>query len=135
MVLKAMDTLDFWMGQVAIYVFAMIQVIVFGWHFGAKRGLKLANEGSVIKLPKLYAFVVKYLTPAVLLAVFTMWIAKDVFGVIGSGKLSPYITDIVGESPNMPACIAVVIACGLYAFFALILMQSKKYDRLGKEKK
>ena len=133
--LKAMDTFDFWMGQVAIYVFAMIQVIVFGWHFGAKRGLKLANEGSVIKLPKLYAFVVKYLTPAVLLTVFAMWIAKDVFGIIGSGKLSPYITDIVGESPNMPACIAVVIACGLYAFFALILMQSKKYDRLGKEKK
>ena len=133
--LKAMDTLDFWMGQVAIYVFAMIQIIAFGWHFGAKRGLKLANEGSVIKLPKLYAFIVKYLTPSVLIAVFAMWIAKDVFGIIGSGKLSPYITDIVGDSPSTVACIAVVIVIGLYTFFALILMQSKKYDRLGKDKK
>lgn len=133
--LKAMDTLDFWMGQVAIYVFAMIQIIAFGWHFGAKRGLKLANEGSIIKLPSLYAFIVKFLTPAVLLVVFAMWIAKDVFGIIGSGKLSPYITDIIGDSPNMPARIAVVISMILYTFFALILMQSKKYDKLGKDKK
>ncbi len=136
--LKAMDTLDFWMGQVAIYVFAMVQVIAFAWHFGVERGIRLANEGSIIKLPRLFAFVIKYLTPSVLLLVFIMWVAKDVLGIIGSGKLSPYISDLVGgngESPNVVAWICMAIIFTLYLFFCMIMLQSKKYDSIGKEKK
>ncbi len=136
--LKAMDTLDFWMGQVAVYIFAMIQIISFAWYFGAERGRRLANEGSLIKLPKAYSYVVKYLTPTVLLVVFVMWVAKDVLGVIGSGKLSPYITDLIGVdggSPNIVACICVAIILALYIFFALIMSQSKKYNSIGKDVK
>ncbi len=136
--LKAMDTLDFWMGQVAVYVFAMIQIISFAWYFGAEKGRKLANEGSQIKLPKAYSYVIKYLTPTVLLVVFVMWVAKDVLGVIGSGKLSPYITDLVGVeggSPNIVACICIAIIFALYVFFAMIMSQSKKYNSIGKDKK
>lgn len=38
--LKAMDTFDFWMGQVAIYFFAYSDAAV-AWHFGAERGTGL----------------------------------------------------------------------------------------------
>jgi len=136
--LKAMDTFDFWVGQVTVYVFAMVQVMAFGWYFGAERGRRLANEGSALRLPPLFALLVKYVTPVVLLVVFVLWAAKDVFGIIGCGKLSPYITDLIGggdSEPNPTAIMAIAIILALYGFFAMILFQSKRYGALGKDKK
>ena len=136
--LKAMDTLDFWMGQVAIYVFAMIQIIAFSWHFGVGKGIRLANAGSIIKLPAFCGFILKYITPTVLLAVFATWFAKDVMGLLGSGKLSPYISDLVGadgKPPNAVALMTMAIVVAMFAFFALILSSSKRYDKLGRRKK
>ena len=134
--LKALDTFDFWMGQVAIYVFATIQLIVFAWHYGAKKGVRLANTGSDIKLPKFFAVIVKYVTPLILVALFVTWLAQDVFGIIGSGKLSPYIRDLIGgdshEVSNV-AWMAVFIIFAVYAFFASMLYMSKRYDCLGKK--
>lgn len=134
--LKAMDTLDFWMGQVAIYIFAMIQTIAFAWYFGVKRGIRLANSGSLIKLPPYYGFVIKFITPTILLAIFAMWLAKDVFGIIGNGKLSPYITDLFGGDgtpPNAAALMSVVIVFVMFGFFSLILFSSKKYDKIDRK--
>ena len=128
--LKAMDTMDFWMGQVAVYLIALLQTILFAWFFGAEKGRLLANEGSLLKLPKAYAFVVKYITPVVLLAVFLFWIAKDVVGIVGDGNLSPYISDLIGDNPDDVACISVVLIFAVYFFFALLMFTSRKFKNL-----
>ena len=79
--LKAMDTFDFWMGQVAIYLFAIVQTVLFAWYFGAEKGMRLANEGSQMRLPKFYAFVIKYITPVFLIGIFLLWLAKPVYSL------------------------------------------------------
>ncbi len=132
--LKAMDTFDFWMGQVAIYFFAIVQTILFAWHFGAERGMRLANIGAQIRLPKFYAVLIKYVTPALLIGVFLMWLAKDVFGIVGSGSISPYILDLVGSEshPRNPVAImAVAIIGALYIFYAMMLSMSRRYDKFS----
>ena len=132
--LKAMDTFDFWMGQVAIYFFAIVQTLLFAWHFGAERGIRLANAGSQIRLPKFYAPVIKYVTPALLIGVFLMWLAKDVFGIIGNGSISPYILDLVGSEShprNSVAVMAIVIIGALFVFYAMMLFISHRYDRFS----
>ncbi len=133
--LKAMSTFDFWMGQVAIYFFATTQVIIFAWYFGAKKGMHLANEGSEIKLPLLFVPIIKYLTPTFLVLVFLLWAAQDVFGFIGDGTLSPYITDLIGgkDGVNSVAWMAIFILCALYFFFAAILKMSRRYNNLDKK--
>ena len=128
--LKAMDTMDFWIGQVTLFVFATVQTVVFSWKFGAERGRLEANEGSVLKLPKIYSFVVKYISPMVLFSVFACWLARDVLGLFGSQNLSPYILDIFGEEPNRVAVFSCMIIIGIYAFYALMLYSSKRYDNL-----
>lgn len=138
--LKAMDTFDFWMGQVAIYVFAMVATIYFAWFFGVKRGIKMANEGSLIKLPRGFGLVIKYITPVFLLTIFLMWIGKDVLGLIGDGKLCVYILDLVGGEShpiNKISWIAVSLMVGLFIFYSLILSKSKKYDefKAGRRRK
>lgn len=136
--LKAMDTFDFWMGQVAIYIFAVVQICLFSWYFGAERGTRLARIGSQIRLPNFYVPLVKYITPVFLIAVFILWLAKDVFGILGSGEISPYILDIVGSEThprNAVAVMAVVIIGALGIFYAAILSISNRYDKLGGSKK
>ena len=126
--LKAMDTMDFWMGQVTVYVFAMVQTILFAWVLGAEKGRLLANEGSLLKLPKVYSFIIKYITPVVLLTVFLFWLTNNVLGIFADDDLSPYILDLFGDKPNKVACISVAIIGCVYFFYALILYSSRRYD-------
>jgi NSS family neurotransmitter:Na+ symporter len=64
------STLDDWVGTFLIFVLAMVQIICFSWVFGVDRGLKEAHRGALIKIPALYRFVLKYVTPTYLLVVF-----------------------------------------------------------------
>ena len=50
--LKALDTIDFWVGTFLIFVLATVQIIIFGWVIGIKRGLKMANQGCHFRYPK-----------------------------------------------------------------------------------
>ncbi len=134
--LKAMDTFDFWMGQVAVYMFAMVQTISFAWYFGAERGVEMANVGSSVKIPGFYCRVVRYATPSILVAVFVLWLGKDVFGLFGDGVLSPYICDLFGlngRPVNMVAWMGMTIIFAVYAFFAAILSRSDAYSGIEKE--
>lgn len=75
--LVALDTLDFWAGTACIFVLATFQVILFSWVFGAEKGIRFASVGAELPLPKIFGFVIKYVTPLYLLAVFVMWAANN----------------------------------------------------------
>jgi NSS family neurotransmitter:Na+ symporter len=68
--LIALDTLDFWVGTFLIFVFATVQIIVFGWVFGIDRGIAEAEQGAQMRIPRVFRFIMKYVTPAYLLIVF-----------------------------------------------------------------
>ena len=110
--LKAMDTIDFWAGTFMLFVQATILVIVFGWNVGIERGWKLMHEGAEMQAPPIYKFILKYVTPLLLLGIFAMWLMKNVAGwnfsfsnptFIPSG----YVVDLIGDSPSPVARLAV----------------------------
>jgi len=53
----ALDTFDFWVGSVCIYVLATIQVLLFGWVLGIERGFAEINRGAAIRIPKVIMYV------------------------------------------------------------------------------
>ncbi|NQD38115.1 sodium-dependent transporter [Permianibacter sp. IMCC34836] len=61
---------DYWAGTVCLFFFAMVESILFAWVFGIDRGWAEINDGAEIRLPSVYKFVLKYITPALLLFVF-----------------------------------------------------------------
>lgn len=61
---------DYWAGTVSLVVFAMAEVILFSWIFGLDKGWHEINMGADIKVPEFYRFVIKYVTPLLLLVVF-----------------------------------------------------------------
>jgi len=67
--LTALDTIDFWVGSFFILVVAAVQIIAFGWIFGLDKGLAEAHEGAALRIPRLFGFVIQYVSPAYLLVV------------------------------------------------------------------
>src|SRR3989304_2792813 len=70
---KVLAFLDDTIGTITIVVLAAVQTILFGWVFGAKRGVKIAREGAEMRLPGFFPFVIRYVTPTYLLIMLGMW--------------------------------------------------------------
>ena len=61
---------DYWAGTVSLVVFAMAESIIFAWVFGIDRGWRELLSGADMKVPLIYKFVIKFVTPVFLLFVF-----------------------------------------------------------------
>jgi SNF family Na+-dependent transporter len=129
--LKALDTIDFWVGTFLIYVLATIQVILFGWVFGIEKGWKEAHEGSEIRIPNIFKFIIRWVSPALLLSIFLGWILNDVFGYDFKTKTfqpTEYVRDLIGgpgQPANGVAQLSFLIICMVIGFFALLVAQGK----------
>jgi hypothetical protein len=64
------DEYDYWGGTVSLVVFALIESILFAWVFGMDKGWKEINQGGDIRVPSVYRFIIKFITPVLLLFVF-----------------------------------------------------------------
>lgn len=71
--LLALDTMDFWVGGVCIFCLATVQVILAGWVFGINRLKHEVHRGAVMQVPGVFWFIIKYISPTYLLAIFGLW--------------------------------------------------------------
>lgn len=127
--LKALDTLDFWVGTFLIFVLATLQILVFGWVWGANKGIEEANRGSLLQLPAWLGFVMKYISPAFLLGIFALWLAINVFGYRfgdGEAKFSDYIVDLFLE-PNLVAWLSVGLILAVLSLVCFLTANAKPY--------
>jgi SNF family Na+-dependent transporter len=61
---------DYWAGTVSLVVFALAESIIFAWIYGIDKGWKEINSGADMKVPHIYKYIIKYVTPVFLLFVF-----------------------------------------------------------------
>jgi SNF family Na+-dependent transporter len=66
----AFDEFDFWSGTFALVAFALGESIIFAWIFGIERGWEEITRGADIRVPRVFRFVIRYVTPAFILVVF-----------------------------------------------------------------
>ena len=126
--LKALDTLDFWIGTFLIFVLATIQIVVFSWVFGVDRGLREAHEGAAIRIPGFFRPIMQWLCPVFLLAIFGYWLVKNVFNLGSGGTVSGYMRDLFVE-PNAVAWMSIGVAVAFGAFVALLISLAPIYRR------
>ena len=65
--------IDFWSGTFSLVIFGTIEAIIFGWVFGIDRAWAEIHRGADIKLPLIFRFVIKYVTPTFLLVILVTW--------------------------------------------------------------
>jgi SNF family Na+-dependent transporter len=61
---------NFWTGTFALVVFALGESIVFAWIFGMDRGWAEITRGAELRVPNVFRFVIRWITPSFLLVVF-----------------------------------------------------------------
>jgi SNF family Na+-dependent transporter len=64
------DEYDYWAGTVSLVVFAMLETILFSWIFGMKKGWAEITSGADIQVPIIYKFIIKFITPVMLIIIF-----------------------------------------------------------------
>ena len=64
------DEYDYWAGTVSLVVFAMFETILFSWIFGMKKGWAEITSGADIQVPGIYKFIIKFITPVMLIIIF-----------------------------------------------------------------
>ncbi|MCM8783389.1 MAG: sodium-dependent transporter [Candidatus Omnitrophica bacterium] len=73
-----LNDLDFWGGTFCLVLFGTIETILFAWVFGMERAWTEIHHGADINIPGFYKFIIKYITPSILIAILFSWIlGKD----------------------------------------------------------
>jgi neurotransmitter:Na+ symporter, NSS family len=103
------DELDFWGGTVCLVLFATIESILFAWIFGMEKAWTEMHVGSDITIPRIYRFIIKYITPLFLLFILGFWFWQDWASVILMKNVS---------KENMPYILCTRI--GLLIFFGVL---------------
>ena len=67
--LTVMDTADYYTCNVVIPVFALLETLLFIFFFKVETGIKEAGYGAAMKIPRLFGFTVRYITPLFLLGI------------------------------------------------------------------
>jgi SNF family Na+-dependent transporter len=72
-----LDELDFWAGTFGLVVFAAIEIVLFSWVFGLKKGWQEMHKGADLKVPRIFKFILTYVTPIYLLVLLGYWFYTD----------------------------------------------------------
>ncbi len=72
-----LDELDFWAGTFGLVVFAAIEIVLFSWVFGLKKGWREMHKGADLKVPRVFKFILTYITPVYLLVLLGIWTYQD----------------------------------------------------------
>jgi SNF family Na+-dependent transporter len=70
------DEFDYWAGTVMLVVFALGETILFAWIFGMDRGWTEITKGAEIKIPLMFKYLIRYVTPVFLLVILVTFIFK-----------------------------------------------------------
>jgi len=125
-----LDTLDFWVGTLLIFILATTQIVVFAWGFGVRRGLEEAAKGAVFRIPSVFVPVMKFVCPIFLIGIFALWVLVNVFGFSFTGgepEISGYVKDLF-VTPNAVAWMSVALVAIFGAFVTLLVARASAYQ-------
>lgn len=83
------DELDFWGGTFFLVVFATVETILFAWVFGMENAWDEIHKGADMMVPKVYKFIIKYVTPLFLFFILGMWFWQEWLPIILMKKVLP----------------------------------------------
>jgi SNF family Na+-dependent transporter len=76
------DELDFWGGTFFLVIFATVEVILFAWIFGMENAWDEIHRGADMAIPRIYKYIIKYVTPLFLFFILGMWFWQQWLPVI-----------------------------------------------------
>jgi neurotransmitter:Na+ symporter, NSS family len=116
-----LDDWDFWGGTFGLVVLALIETIVFIWIFKPERAWASIHEGADIRIPRIFKFIMTYVTPLYLLAIMITWGVQDALPILRMEGVpeenKPYLT------------ISRLIMLGFIVAFTILIRMAWKRNR------
>ncbi len=72
-----LDVWDYWAGTFGLVIFATVEIVLFSYIFGIDRGWKEMHVGADLRVPKIYRFVIKWVTPIFLFVLLGWWLVTE----------------------------------------------------------
>ena len=121
-----MDELDFWAGTFGVVLLALIEIVVFFWVFGKDNAWEEITRGAEIKVPAVYRFIMKYVTPLFLIAILATWAKSDMIKVLKMEAVLP------ADRPFVWGARALMLVT--LAGFAILVAVASRRGGLSKER-
>lgn len=77
-----LDEMDYWAGTFGLVVFALMETILFMWVFDSRKAWEEMNEGGDIQIPRVFYYIMKFVTPLVLMVVMGWWFINDAIPIL-----------------------------------------------------
>ncbi len=71
------NELDFWGGTFCLVLFGTVEAILFAWVFGMDKAWEEIHHGADIRVPGIYKFIIKFITPLFLLCILGFWFYQE----------------------------------------------------------
>lgn len=100
------DEYDYWAGTVSLVLFAMLETILFSWVFGLKKGWTEITAGADIRVAGIFKYILKFVTPVMLILVFTGSLIRPVnddWASLFNGKYKMHSESIIGHIIHLNA--------------------------------
>jgi SNF family Na+-dependent transporter len=127
------STIDDWVGTFLIFILAMVEIICFSWIFGIDRGWNEAHVGAEIRIPRIYRFIIKYVSPVFLLVIFVGFLLQNLPDKTGDdGVVTEGWITRISESPTMQLSLGLV---GLVIVFLTVVtvIGARRWAREGRD--
>jgi len=72
-----LDELDYWAGTFGLVILATVEIILFAWMFGMKKGWDEITRGADIRVPLVFRFIITWVTPLLLIIILGRWAILD----------------------------------------------------------
>ncbi len=86
-----LDEMDFWAGTFFVIILGLFEVILFYWIYDAKKAWEEINRGGLITVPKVYYYIVRYITPIFLLLLLVGFVVNNLFKGEGETTLVQWL--------------------------------------------
>ena len=112
--LLALDTMDFWFGNLSLYITTGLYLYLFCVVWGPHKGLAELRLGSSLQLPRPVAFLITWVTPLIMLTIFVSWIYKTLFI-----QHNQHIANILAMKPGAIFPLVWTLLVGLFMVFVI----------------
>jgi len=107
----------------------LIETILFMWVFGADKAFEEINSGGDIRIPIFFKYIMKYITPLILLVIMIWWFINEAIPILLLERADP---------ENVPyiwgARILMLVILGLILFMIHIAWKNKELNKVEEVK-
>ncbi len=84
-----LDELNFWGGTFCLVLFGTVETILFAWVYGMDKAWTEMHVGADITIPRVYRFIIKYITPTALIVLLGCWCFQEWWPTITMKNVAP----------------------------------------------